>query len=93
MFDWIDFPAWTQWLIDLLLWIPRQIFNLFMTGVEALYLAIPTPAWVSNLDINVGGLVEGLGWFMSVFQVPTVLSIVLSALLIRFMLRALPSVF
>lgn len=74
-------------LIDIFLWIPRQIFSAFVDGLIFLFNLIPVPDFLSNMDLS--GL-SAIGWWLGVFEIPLGMSIVMSALLARFILRRVP---
>ncbi|WP_178862430.1 hypothetical protein [Thiomicrorhabdus cannonii] len=74
-------------LLDILLYVPRQIFSAFVDGLIYLLNLIPAPEFFSSVDLS--GL-NAIGWWLTVFQVPAGMAMVMGALIARFILRRIP---
>lgn len=79
-----------DFLLDLLLWIPRKIYQLFLEGLLALFNWIPVPAWAEGLDLD--WVPSSMAYFLEPFNVAWGLTCITSAYLIRFLIRRLPVV-
>ena len=90
MFDWMNDVL--QFLVDLLLWIPRKIWELLLDGIAAVVALIPMPEWVTQMASAAGAIPPSVTWWLDLFQVNTGLVIVGSAYLIRFTIRRTPVV-
>lgn len=77
-----------RWLLDVVLWLPRQLFSLLLDGLVAVISAIPVPDWVLYLDL--GSAAAVIGWTAGVIRLKEGVAIVLGAYFIRFMIRRLP---
>lgn len=89
--DWYDVPChasgFADWLLGVLLFIPRKIFEFFTDGVAALVQGIDLPFDTSAL----GGIPAGVSWFADITAAPEGFAIVLSALVARFALKLIPT--
>lgn len=84
--DWLR--EFAEWLLDILLYIPQKIWELILGAVAAVLEAIPVPAWMQTdpfANIN-----PGIAWMLNEFQIAFGLTVVLSALGIRFLIRRIP---
>ena len=79
-----------QWLLNLLLYVPREIFSLLCDGLAGVIEAIPVPAGVSAFGENMAAALSGTGWFADLLALKEGSAIVFSALLARFILRRIP---
>jgi len=79
-----------DFLLELLLWIPRKIYQLLLEGMLALFNWIPVPAWAE--DLNLDWVPSGMAYFLEPFNVAWGLTCITSAYLIRFLIRRLPVV-
>jgi len=84
---WQDFG---QWLIDLLLWVPRKIFELLLDGLASVVEAIPVPSFMSGLEGWVSGLSSAIAYFGAPLQLEAGMGFVLTAWVIRFTIRRIP---
>ncbi len=72
------------------LWCIVKIFLVVADGLLFLLEAIPVPEWLQQAGINVAAIPPGVWYFLGPFQFGAGLSWLLSALLLRFMIRRLP---
>lgn len=91
-----DIPRILKFLQDLLLWVPRRLYQLVMDALSSVFSSFMSS---SGLADNVTGMasalgavqsLEGVAYFLSLFQVGYGLSLVLAAYLARFILRRIP---
>lgn len=78
------------WLIDLLLWVPRKLYQLALEGLAAFVNAIPVPDFFANASGYMASIDPGIAWFVGVLQLPYGLSVCLGAYVIRFLIRRIP---
>jgi hypothetical protein len=76
-------------LIDIVLWVPRQLFGLLVDGVELML------NWIPEIDIvDLQGVFDGLGgqllYFLTVFEFDYGMTAMMTALIARFILRRIP---
>ncbi|WP_138438226.1 DUF2523 domain-containing protein [Marinobacter alexandrii] len=76
-------------LIDIVLWVPRQLFGLLVDGVELML------SWIPEIDIvDLQGVFDGLGgqllYFLTVFEFDYGITAMMTALIARFILRRIP---
>jgi hypothetical protein len=79
-----------QWLQDLLIGFPLYILGLLLTGLEALIAAIPVPSFFSSAAGWVAAIPAFPAFLLQGLQIASGLVIVLSAYVIRFLIRRLP---
>lgn len=80
-----------QWLLDLLLWVPRQVFSAIVAAFAALLNAIPVPDFVADLGPAFTSLFAGTtGYFLDLMQLPYGIGVVSSAYVLRFLIRRIP---
>lgn len=87
-FEWLS-NFWKN-LQDLLLWVPMRIWELLLESLAWVITAIPVPSWASNTAGLFSGLPTGVSWGFYLFNVPTGIGIIMSAYLIRFLIRRIP---
>lgn len=76
-------------LIDIILWVPRQLFGLLVDGVELML------SWIPDIDIvDLQNVFDGLGgqllYFLTVFEFDYGITAMMTALIARFILRRIP---
>jgi hypothetical protein len=79
-----------EWVVELLLWVPRKIWELLLDGLATLIEAIPVPSFMQNLGNFVGGIDPAIAYFGAPLQLETGMGFVLAAWVIRFALRRIP---
>ncbi|MCR9089895.1 MAG: hypothetical protein NXI11_00900 [Proteobacteria bacterium] len=92
----LDIPchlnAVLQWIVDVVLWIPRKWFELVMNGLAAVVEAIPVPDAFAEIHTAAAGLASGTVWIFDIFAVAEGFAICMAALVARFFLRRVPLV-
>lgn len=78
------------YLVDVLIWVPRWVVSRVFDALLSIINAIEAPAWLGNIDSLFAGIPSGVWWFASVGQFGFGLSLIGSALLLRFVIRRLP---
>lgn len=78
------------WVKDLLLWIPRELFSLFVDGLASLADSIPVPDFLAMAANLFSGITSGVWWWLSFFLIPQGFSLVMGAYAARFLLRRIP---
>ncbi|NVD34705.1 hypothetical protein [Marinobacter lutaoensis] len=76
-------------LIDIVLWVPRQLFGLLVDVVELML------TWIPEIHIvDVQGIFNGLGgqllYFLTVMEFDYGMTAMMTALIARFILRRIP---
>jgi len=79
-----------QWLLNVLLYIPRWIWSELLTAFAAVISLIPVPEAVTAWSSNIGSLSSSVIWFLSIFQFKLGLTLVMSAYVARWLLRRIP---
>lgn len=78
------------WIMDLTLWVPRKVFGLLLDALGDWIATLQLPAAVQNGLSALGGLPSDVLWFLSVMQFGPGLTMVMAALVARFLLRRIP---
>lgn len=79
-----------EWLKDLLLWIPRKVFELLMDGFASLLESLPVPEFMTQASTAFSGISGNVLFFASKFAIAEGLTIYLGALVLRFIIRRIP---
>lgn len=77
-------------LRDLLLWIPLKIWELLLDGLATVIEAIPVPGFLDQADGLFGGLPAGVVYFTDALQLEVGIGFMVSAYVIRFLIRRIP---
>jgi hypothetical protein len=75
-------------LIELLLWIPRKIYEMFVDIVAYFINLLPSEGFDVQGAIN--GWPSDLAYFLGVFEVDYGITVMFTALIARFILRRIP---
>ena len=88
--DWLtDFlDAAFAWLIEVLLWVPHKLYELFLAGVLVVLEAIPVPDWAEGVDLS--WMPSSMSYFLQPFNLPLAVACVTGAYLTRFLIRRIP---
>jgi len=76
------------WLVDLLLWIPLKLWGLVLGALATLIESIPVPGWAAS--ISFAGLDSTLIYFATPFRLDLALTVIVSASILRFVIRRIP---
>ena len=90
LFNWLE--RFLNWLLDVLLYVPKKVFQWLMEGLSWLIQQIPVPSFFADAGTLVSQLGSDIGYFMDMFQLNAGIAIVLSAYVLRFVIRRLPIV-
>lgn len=84
------FTVALNFLLNLLLYIPKKVFSWIVDGILWLYDQIPVPDFINNIPSLFGNITSGVWWFLEPLHIGTGLAILLAAYAIRFFIRRLP---
>lgn len=84
--------AFANYLLDLLIYIPQQIFALFGQGFVAFFNLIPIPSFISSMQSYVDFLSTTMGYFFILLRLNSVSVIIIGAYIVRFIIRRIPLV-
>lgn len=87
---WGFITSFFGWFVDVLLWVPKQLFAQFGDAIVAVVQAIPVPGFVSNVGGLFSAIPSSVWWFASVGEFKFGLSVIGLALGLRFVIRRLP---
>lgn len=79
-----------QWLKDLLLWLPLKIWELITDGLASVLEAIPVPDFINQAQGFMNMIPGNILWVLNLFAVPQGMTMIMAALLLRFVLRRIP---
>jgi len=79
-----------EWFIEVMLWVPRKLYELVTDGLASFVEGIPVPDFMTNLASWVGSLDPSIAFFTAPLNIGTGLGIVIAALTIRFLIRRIP---
>jgi len=90
LLDWLN--GFLQWLIDVLLWLPLKLWDLLLTGCEELIAWLPVPDFFTGASTSLASIPGEVAYFAQALALPAGLSMMLTAYVIRFVIRRLPVV-
>lgn len=77
-----------EWLIDVLLYIPRKLFDSFLNALAGVIEGLPLPSFI--VDYSLGDLIDpNILWLLHSSGVSTALSIISSAIVFRILRKIL----
>lgn len=79
-----------EWLLELVAWVPKKIWELLLDALAAAIEAIPVPDFVASAGNWFGGIPATVIYFGQFFAVAEGLAMIMSALVLRFVLRRIP---
>lgn len=79
-----------SFLIDLIEWAVVKCFVMIFDALVSLLELIPVPEWLSEIAGNVAALPPGVLFFVAPLQLTTGLTWVVSAYVLRFLIRRIP---
>lgn len=79
-----------QFLKDVLLWVPRKLWAEMLDGLAALLESIPVPDFVQQAQDAFGGIGGNVLFFAQKLAVGEGITMILAALVLRFLLRRIP---
>jgi hypothetical protein len=88
MFSWLADLG--QFLIDLLMYVPKMLFSAIMSALASLITAIPVPEWIASAGSAFGSISSGVMYWCGWMQLDYGISIVVGAYLLRFLIRRIP---
>lgn len=90
---WALFQKFGAWLLEVLLYIPKKIYETFCDSIIALIdgiFALCPSCDIANINGALGSIPSGVWWFLSWFNFGQGIVIISSAYLVRFLIRRLP---
>lgn len=79
-----------EWLLELVAWVPKKIWELLLDALASAIEAIPVPDFVASAGNWFGGIPSTVIYFGQFFAVAEGLAMIMSALVLRFVLRRIP---
>lgn len=84
------FTAFSEWLVQLLDAIPKEIFAGIMGALASVFESIPAPAFMSQANSFFSGIPSNIVFFFQFFAIGQGLAMITSALALRFIIRRIP---
>lgn len=78
-----------EWVVEFVVWAFHTIYELLLEGLVIAFEAIPVPDWLVGAD-PFAGIDPGVVFFLEAFEIPSGITIILGAYLVRFLVRRLP---
>jgi hypothetical protein len=80
----------TQWLYDILLYIPKKVWQWLLEGLANLLNSIPLPGFVADIPAIFSAIPAEMTWFLEPFNFGPGLLMIGAAYTLRFLIRRLP---
>ena len=86
--DWLrdNFNKILDWIKDVLLWVPRKVWEAILDALASVIEAIPIPSWLQSIP----SLPSSVGYFFDMIALQFGVGVVIAAYLIRFSIRRIP---
>lgn len=84
--------AIVEWVVEFFVWLAVKVFELIAGAVIAVLNAIPVPDFMSDISVNLSAIDPGIMYFVSPLQLGTGLSWMVTAYILRFLIRRIPVV-
>ena len=78
------------WVVSVIPWAATKLWDLLLSGLAAVLVAIPVPSWLSGASGNIAGMDNGIAWILQVCHIGFAFTSIMSALTIRFLIRRIP---
>ena len=90
--DWLIkfFARIVHWLHDYLLWLPLHICKLILQGIFAFMAWLPVPQFMTDAVGWVASIPPSVAYFLSSCHIGTGMTYILTAYILRFVLRRIP---
>lgn len=79
-----------EWVVEFVTWALVKVLSLIFEGVLFVLNAIPVPEFMTDLSTNIGGIDPGILYFAQPFQLGTGIAWIVSAYVLRFLIRRIP---
>ncbi len=92
LIDWLYgvLTAFYAWLVDLLSYIPKMIWSEILDALASVIQAIPAPDFMLQAQSFFNGIPSSIVYFFQFFAIQEGLAMIITALLMRFLLRRIP---
>jgi len=90
LIDWLD--RFTAWLLEMVLWVLRKLCELVFDGLAFLFQSIPVPSFMQNAPVFLAQIDPAIMYFLEAFMIADGLVIMISAGIVRFVIRRTPLV-
>jgi hypothetical protein len=88
LIEWLN--AFLEWVLEVVLWLPLQLYKLLCEGLVLVLQAIPVPDWMESAATAFGAIPSGVAYFLQAMEIPFGIAVVASAYTIRFLIRRIP---
>jgi hypothetical protein len=78
------------WIVSFVQWVGDLAVTTILGALITLLNAIPVPSWMTSAPSVLAGVPSGVIWIFQILQLPAGLVILLSAWLLRFLIRRIP---
>jgi hypothetical protein len=94
MIDWLKgiYLQFQEWLIDLLLWIPRKVYAEFLDEIAGWIEKITPPGFMNDAKQLLMQWASFAGWFFDLIEFNWGMSLVVTAILMRWSWSKIPFV-
>jgi hypothetical protein len=88
LFKW--FQDSLSWIVDFIKDFPLWLFQKFAEGIVAFFQAIPVPSFFASASSAFASVPSGVVFFAQAFQIGPGIAMILSAYILRFVIRRIP---
>jgi hypothetical protein len=79
-----------EWLLEVLLWVPRKVWAETLDALAGVLESIPVPDFVATADSAFNAIPANIVFFSQYFAVSEGITMILSAYVLRFLIRRIP---
>lgn len=84
------FLKFTEWLLEAMMYIPRKVWELMLDGFATVLESIPVPDFVNTAGSAFGSIPANVLFFANFFALGEGITMILSAYVLRFIIRRIP---
>lgn len=90
--DWlVEFlENFMAWLLEVLLWVPMNVYELLLDGLAAIIEAIPVPDFIENMGSVGASIPPTVRYMLGELHFAEGLAIIIGAYIVRFLIRRIP---
>lgn len=92
LFAWLSqkFTEILDWVKDFFLWIPRKLYEEVLDALASFFEALPVPDFIIEAGAAFSGISGNVLFFAQKFAIGEGIALILSAYVLRFILRRIP---
>ena len=84
------FAKFTDWLLELVLWVPKKVLESILDALASLLEAVPVPDFMINAQGFFSAIPPEIIFVLTFFAVKEGIAMIIAAMILRFVIRRIP---